>query len=353
MLKSAVYSYYLFWISTIFLSCKGTSQRHISIIREAESVKIILSDSTSAAALILQDDADGFFDYIMPLDMQIQMKNGTACDTKEACLNAYREYLSRQVSQWTETDADSLMPVIENAVKISTAIAGKFMPDSIYLVKIKTGHYGNDVYYTRGKSIMIPENIFQSFDREMQLPVMIHEIFHIISRYQPEIRDSLYHMIGFERLDGNVTLPPQTEKIVLTNPDGAMRTHAIRLTSSQNNEVHAIPLITSKFRQYRSEIPLFFDYLNFDLYELIPKDGGNYTLKAGPGGSTTLDLGYTPVFFTKIRDNTQYIIHPEEIMADNFMLAALAVHKSDFSRFSPKGKQLIDSLIRYFQKINR
>lgn len=352
-MKTAFYSFYLIWFSTVFLSCKGTSQRYINTVQEAEGVTIILSDSSSAAALIQQDDADGFFDYIMPLDIQIQMKNGTGCHTKEHCLTVYREFLSRQVSQWTVTDTDSLMPVIENAVKISNAIAGKFMPDSIYLVKIKTGHYGNDVYYTRGKCIMIPENIFQNFDSEMQLPVMIHEIFHIISRYQPEIRDSLYSMIGFERLDGKVTLPPQTEKIVLTNPDGAMRTHAIRLTAGQSNEVLAIPLITSKFRQYRTEIPLFFDYLNFDLYEIVPTDGGNYTVKAGPGGGTTLDLGYTPMFFTKIRDNTQYIIHPEEIMADNFMLAVLAVHKSDFSRFSPKGRQLIDSLIRYFQKINR
>jgi hypothetical protein len=61
-------------------------------------------------------------------------------------------------------------------------------------------------------------------------------------------------------------------------------------------------------------------------------------------GKTTLPVTTTPVFFTKIKDNTRYIIHPEEIIADNFMLAVLAKDKKDYKKFSTEGKKLIESL---------
>jgi hypothetical protein len=56
------------------------------------------------------------------------------------------------------------------------------------------------------------------------------------------------------------------------------------------------------------------------------------------------------VFFTKIKDNTQYIIHPDEIMADNFMFAVLAFSNDDYNRFSGTGKVLIKELLTILRK---
>ena len=51
-----------------------------------------------------------------------------------------------------------------------------------------------------------------------------------------------------------------------------------------------------------------------------------------------------PDFFKKIGDNTQYIIHPDEIIADNFFMMTLATQEIDgfdMGKFSAKGKVLI------------
>ncbi|MEY3421126.1 MAG: hypothetical protein RIR48_1415, partial [Bacteroidota bacterium] len=68
-------------------------------------------------------------------------------------------------------------------------------------------------------------------------------------------------------------------------------------------------------------------------------------------GNTTIPLKKTPIFFTKIKDNTQYIIHPDEIMADNFMLAVLAFSNNEFDRFSENGASLLFDLLRVLQRI--
>jgi hypothetical protein len=108
--------------------------------------------------------------------------------------------------------------------------------------------------------------------------------------------------------------------------------------------VKAIPLITSKSKVYDPKKPNFFDYLHFDLYSLDNK-GDHYMAKSTTTGQTLLPMQSTPTFFTKIKDNTQYIIHPDEIMADNFMLALLAYDKNEYGKFSKDGKILIQKIL--------
>jgi predicted P-loop ATPase/GTPase len=88
-------------------------------------------------------------------------------------------------------------------------------------------------------------------------------------------------------------------------------------------------------------MPSYFDYLQFDLYHVI--DG---VTRSDKDGKTLMDLMYTPSFFYQIKDNTQYIIHPDEIMADNFMLALQAFHHKDFKNFTKEGKNLIDNVLK-------
>ena len=56
--------------------------------------------------------------------------------------------------------------------------------------------------------------------------------------------------------------------------------------------------------------------------------------------------------FWKIGDNTQYIIHPDEIAADNFMLALIAANENNFSKFSKTGRIKVESVLKLLKSKN-
>ena len=101
------------------------------------------------------------------------------------------------------------------------------------------------------------------------------------------------------------------------------------------NDVLAIPLVYSKKSTFTTEMVSFFDYLQFDLFTIE-----NNTIK-----NKVVAPEDSQAFFEKIKDNTQYIIHPDEIMADNFMLALDSHLDDDYDGFSQEGRTLIDDLL--------
>lgn len=306
----------------------------------------VFTDSAEASVKIVKDDVEGYFDRATPVDMAIQMKKPLADHRTEVNTSAFIRFIRTEVSDWTSDEKKMIRATLEEAFSIIKKLNPTCLP-KISLIKIKTNHYGDHVYYTRGHHICIPENIFTEYNAEVQLPILIHEIFHVISKQNPAYRDSLYALIGFEKLDKEPFIPDPLNKRLLTNPDGVSRLHAIRLGDLPKGEISvlALPLISSNRSDFTTSLPHFFDYLSFDLYPVEKKEG-LYIVVTDTLGNTKLETALTTHFFTKIRDNTRYIIHPEEIMADNFMLAALAVHRNDYQRFSPKGKELIEQIIR-------
>jgi hypothetical protein len=306
-------------------------------------------DSTKASEAIIMDDIDGFYDQISEVEMQIQMKKTKPFESRSTALNAYKKFIAKEVSDWKTEEMNAMVRLFQQVKSLCDTLSPRIFPGGMRLIKVKTNHYGKDVYYTRGRDILIPENIFPLDEESEQLPVMIHEVFHVLSRYNADIRQDMYGLIGFSKAKKPVILNVALQKILLTNPDGVTFQYAIKLEEGESGKM-AVPLITSKFRRFHPDNPAFFDYLNFDLYEI--KDMGSYyEVTSDTEGKTTIPLKNTPVFFTKIKDNTQYIIHPDEIMADNFMLALLAHSKGEYGKFSKEGKVLINNVLERLRKM--
>lgn len=299
-------------------------------------------DSTEASTAITTDKDENFFDKISEADILIQMKKtqpfGSAAEAKQA----YIKFLATQVSSWTTDEKIVMSDIMDRAKRMCDSLNPRIYPGGIRLIKIKTLPYGNDAYFTRGNDIIIPENIFPLEAPEKQVPVMLHEIFHILSRKDRKLRDATYKMIGFVKPQKPIILPESLKQILLYNPDGLSTDHLIMLRDGSEQKA-ALPLIYSRYGSYREGIRSYFDYLQFDIFEM--KDTANQlVVKANDNGGTTLASRFTGDFFRQIRDNTQYIIHPDEIMADNFMLAIQAYNGVGYSRFSDEGKNLIDEL---------
>ena len=335
-----IHSIVLLLVLTFLIGCK--SNKEVSTISPKPGMVSFL-DSVPASSSIVNDDIDGFYDQLSALEINIQMKNASEPISRELALKQYAAFIKTQVSNWNQEEKLAMLQIFKEVKKMCDTINPRIFPDGVRLIKVKTGHYGKDVYYTRGKNILIPENIFPLNDIDTQIPVMIHELFHVISRYNPQLKGDLYAMIGFTKTDKPVRLNAALSQILLTNPDGVSFLYSIDL--DRNGEtIKAIPLITSKFTTFRPDQPMFFDYLNFDLYNLEDK-GAYYMANSTTTGKTLVPLHSTPSFFTKIKDNTQYIIHPDEIIADNFMLALQAYSKGEYGKFSKEGRMLIDKVL--------
>jgi hypothetical protein len=126
----------------------------------------------------------------------------------------------------------------------------------------------------------------------------------------------LYALIGYQRLHAPLHFPKPLLEQRLLNPDGISHNYAIELADATGQTKHYISVITADTNSTYPE-KRYFDYIDFRLYPLLPTDTG-YTVQ--PQG---VQPEAAPGFFEQIGDNTGYIIHPDEILADNFVLLVL------------------------------
>jgi len=327
------------------ISCRSNKSQSLSASKDASVVTYV--DSLAAAKAIVEDDSDGFFDNISIVDMAIQLKSEKNFETREVALKEYKAFLRSEVMNWSDTDKILMNEIFDSISTQVLRVNPKLMPEDIRLVKIRTNHYGPDVYYTRGHNIMIPENaLTRQGAREMLEPVMVHEVFHLISRYDKNLREKIYALIGFFPHNVDLNIPSTIKDRWLTNPDGVSTEYYIQLKDDVKS-AKAVPLILSNKEKFTSANPTFFSYLQFDLFELDEENG---TLKHGDNLSTTLTDGMMPGFFEQIKDNTQYIIHPDEIAADNFIYAITRSNIEDPKRFSEEGSELVNKIYQLLQE---
>jgi len=339
-------------LSLFFLVCKASKEKTNLSVRN-DILGITFLDSTQAASQILQENIDGFFESLSIVEISIQMKSEEKYDSKQVAIDAYKSYLTTEVYGFTVEEQALMVEVFTEAKRILDKVNPNLWPNNIDLIKTRTNHYGPDVYYTREDAIIIPDNVFKdNRTSDGILPVMLHEIFHILSRYNNEFRNEAFALIDFYPHGKKIVLPPSMESKRLTNPDGVTIDYAVRLEDGKGNNQMAMPFLVSNQPYFSKNIPSFFAYLSFDLYPLEKLQNG-YILGADKAGKTNLDPIYQADYFNHIADNTQYVIHPEEVMADNFMLSTMAYDKGDYKEFSKVGRELIDKVLDLLKSFDK
>lgn len=189
------------------------------------------------------------------------------------------------------------------------------LPKEVLLIKV-TGEICSDAAYTRSNAIVLPQKRLAT-DAKTLRKLIAHELFHIVSRHDRELRDRMYAIVGFKPVD-EPTLPDWLAARKLTNPD-APSIDCFAQLKLDDREVAVVPVLYSRddrFDERRGGS--FFQYMNFALME-IKRDRDRWVVVANDEGRPKFysprDL---PDYFKKIGRNTQYIIHPEEVLADNF-----------------------------------
>jgi len=309
-MKNGLKAIFLFAIFAL-IAC-GTDQRR------ANRTTIEILDKQAAAAALCTDTIDHFFAHISLLEMSIQMKTDTNA-LKPYPQQVYADFLRNEAQDFSPKEAKCANQQLQKALAYVYQINPRLtLPDTIQLAKIAGNAYGGQTFFTRQNTIFIPEGVLLGGEAQEIYPTLIHEIFHLYSRYNPQVKKRLFAAIGFRPLP-NLELNTMLKKRVFYNPDAVDVRYAIAVEDAKGRKFEVVPMIFSRFGSYAVENGLFFQHLEFRLFE-ISQQNDSFVIVPD-------HVGYAPEelrnFFPKIGRNTNYIIHPEEILADNFKLIAL------------------------------
>ena len=166
---------------------------------------------------------------------------------------------------------------------------------------------------------MIPAKELAKAQNDLK-KIIAHEVFHILSRQNPGLREKLYAIIGFTACD-EIKLPPELARRKITNPDAPRNDHFIRV-KVDGAERAAVPILLSSSEQHDvARGGEFFHYLQLKLLLINPSPGSKKTeLLRKDGELQLVPLQRVSGFMEQVGKNTNYIIHPEEILAENFAM---------------------------------
>lgn len=225
---------------------------------------------------------------------------------------------TQNVLPWTAADRRKLIPILESLVQPLSPYASLY-PKNVLFVKT-SGREEYGAAYTRSNAIMLKADIVSNTRPALLRQIVAHESFHVLSRYQPELRDRLYAAIGFEKC-APLIWPAAFERRRVTNPDAPVYEHAISIR--WNGEPRQA-MLTDLARDESFESEAGDEGLRFSQDRLLivePAPDGKHTQVVMKDG---VPLAINPAsaegLFEKIGRNTAYMIHPEEIVADNYSL---------------------------------
>ena len=232
----------------------------------------------------------------------------------------FLQFVGRNVVDWTKEERQTTIEAIHPLLRDLPLS----LPRTVQFIKTNGAEQGNAAY-TQGTAIVLQKADLAKSQEDLQ-KLICHELFHVLSRHNPELRERLYRIIGFTKCN-EIDLPPELQRRKITNPDAPRNDYFIRL-QVDGRESLAAPILLSTVEKYDVKRGgEFFAYIQLQ-FLVVEKDSDSANLKAVFDGSSPKVVGMERVsgFMEQVGGNTDYIIHPEEILADNFALLVLNEH---------------------------
>lgn len=247
----------------------------------------------------------------------------------------YLQALAATVRPTERAEEALLRAAVQRAFTATERSVPGIWPDSLALITVSGEQYGAGTFYTRERAIIVPLPVLQTGDTAALTRVMVHEIFHLFSRLHRSARADLYGVFGFERPAQPIGLPDSLEARRLLNPDGIEEDWVITLDG-----VPYVPLLLIGPQHAATAALSFVDAYHYGYYPL-ERRAGRYHLRS----SEAARLG--PAFAALTGGNTDYIIHPEEIAADNFVRLVVP---SSSAPPSADGRRVLTSLAQLLRR---
>jgi len=279
------------------------------------SLRIKFASVERANELLQQED--NFTDSWSQFDIDSRMHKPNS--SKADLLN----YISTQIREWTPDEMTKLalvFQIVDQKIK-EQGFAIDF-PNDIYFIKTTAEEEGGAGGYTRANYVVLQEAYVSKASEDDLMNIVVHELFHVLTRHNPEFRKAMYNIIGFKIMN-EVQYPEKIRHYRITNPDAPQVDSYITL--QVDGQYKDCMMILYSNRDYVDGH--FFKYLNIGFLSLI--GGENKSVEYKADMPVIYSMQDVSGFYEQVGKNTQYIIHPEEICADNFVHTILS--KKDLS----------------------
>ena len=277
------------------------------------NAKSIKKDVTLPYTIANKDEAvkyylanDEYFNNYSEYDIQYRTQS------KDGTIESLKEYGAKQMLDFSDKEKEAInqaMAEIETIIKEN----GYHLPatDEIVFIKSTQNEEGGAVAYTHGTQIYMG-NILPLYltsgkqNHQKGLSILIHEIFHCLTRNNSDFRKDMYSLINFSVADKDFKIPSSIQKMVISNPDVEHHdAHAIFTINNKKIDCYMLNICTVPFENEGDQ------YSSHYKFVLVPvnkeaDDKDFYFIEEADD--------YWNIF----GENTKYIADPEECLADNF-----------------------------------
>jgi hypothetical protein len=299
-------------------------------VRLGQEFVVVFASPEHGRRLLSQ--RDDFVRRLSPFDRAVRMKTDAAVGEEE-----FLAFAASSVLAWTPDERTKVERAID-AVNQALVPFSLDFPEVVYFVKTN-GEEEGGAAYTRGSAVVLPHGFTRRTQSRLE-HIIAHELLHVLSRHDSVLRESLYRAIGFKKCN-EITLPAGLERRRITNPDAPRNDHYVEVTC-RGERVCVVPIILAESEYDAQSRGRFFDQLMIRLLRINERDGGAWEPMYEGSHPVLLKISDVAGFYEQVGRNTGYIVHPEEIVAENF--ASIATNASDVR--SPEVLERIAKVLR-------
>lgn len=249
---------------------------------------------------------DDFIIALSPFDLAARMKS-----TEPIAKKNYLDFIMDQVLSFTDKEKIRIQKLIKDVGPRLDALNLVIPNKEIRIIKT-TGKEEGKAAYTRNNAIILPANKLELDDKELQA-TLIHEIWHILSRYNLKQRLEMYEIIGFTPCE--VNYPDSLSSLRVTNPDAIDCAYCYSGIASGSKILVAPFLYANKQYDDKESKKEFFQYIVSVQYS-GKRHPSLYSLNDGSILNTSELENYNDEIF---QTGSNYLFHPEEICAEHFV----------------------------------
>lgn len=241
------------------------------------------------------------------LSFRLQKKDGT--------LEEYKTFAAQQVQDFSEDEKSLISGEIDNIEAICQE-QGYHLPelDEVVFVKTTMAEECYAAAYTHGTTVYLGAELLEyvrSGSEGVQSwfsDIIAHELFHCYTRNDTDFRTDMYALLGFTVQQEDYVFGDAVAERMISNPD--VEHHNSCATFRINGQDIPCTVVFTTEKPFEKEGDSFFDAM---VTGLVPVDDLNtmYTSEEAEN------------FWDVFGRNTDYVIDPEETLADNFSFAIL------------------------------
>lgn len=272
---------------------------------EKKILSYTFADQNRAAEMLLANR--NYYDHLNQKDLDFRMQK------KGATLAEYEEFARGEVREFTAEEKKAIeeaMKRIEDIVKERGYHLP--IPEEITFARTTMKEECDASAYTLGTEIYLGGRLSGkplSYTEDNYKTLMFylsHELFHCLTRNDPEFRKTMYDVIGFTVTGTDVDFSPEIREQIISNPDVEHRDAYAEFTIGKEKKKCVAVLITKK--DFEQPGDNFFDEM---VTGLVPIDAPDQLYTSDDASD----------FWDVFGRNTDYAIDPEETLADNFAFA--------------------------------